>query len=173
MEVRRNDLDSLRRTRLWLLLVLGAVALALFPWTAYLSATLPSRHVAHHWDVVWAGFDLFEAAALAATVIALARRSPRLGLFAAIAGTALICDAWFDLATAEPGNGLRWALLEALAGELPLAALCYWIAFETSATAPASAAAPRPTSRQAQPAAGTGSPRTSGSAAPSEERTSR
>jgi hypothetical protein len=174
VEVRRNDPDSLRRTRLWLLLVLGAVALALFPWTAYLSATLPSRHVAHHWDVVWAGFDLFEAAALAATVIALARRSPRLGLFAAIAGTALICDAWFDLATAQPGHGLRWALLEALAGELPLAALCYWIAFDAaSATAPASAAAPRPTSRQAPPAAGSESPRTSGSAAPSEGRTSR
>jgi len=173
VEVRHDGLDSLRRARLWLLLVLGAVALALFPWTAYLSATLPSRHVAHHWDVVWAGFDLFEAAALAATVIALARCSPRVGLLAAIAGTALLSDAWFDLATADPGRALGWALLEALVGELPLAVLCFWISFEATVAATASAAGLRPTSPPAPRAAGTGGARTSGSAAPSEERTSR
>src|ERR671934_5495 len=90
VEATHDGLDSIRRTRLPLLLVLGAVAVALFPWTAYLSATLPSRHVAHHWDIVWVGFDLFEALALAATVIALARCSPRIALIAAVAGTALL-----------------------------------------------------------------------------------
>ena len=67
-------LDHLRGARTWLLLLLGAVALALIPWTAFLTATLPGQHVAHHWDLVWAGFDVFEAASLGATLVALLRR---------------------------------------------------------------------------------------------------
>jgi hypothetical protein len=147
-----------RRARLWLILMLGAVALALFPWTAYLSASLPARHVSHHWDVVWAGFDLFEALALAATVIALVRCSPIVSLLAAVSGTALLCDAWFDLLTAGSGRNLGWALLEALAGELPLAVLCFWVSYEataaTSADERALAAALRPTAQPAPPVAG-------------------
>jgi hypothetical protein len=146
-------LERLRRARLWLLLVLGAVALALFPWTAYLSATLPSDHVTHHWQVAWAGFDLFEAVALVGTLVAMLKRSVFVTVFASIAGTALLCDAWFDLVTAEPGRDFAWALVFALAGELPLAALCFWIAFEVGEVVgaivgadPASAADPRPTS---------------------------
>lgn len=123
-------LDRLRRARLWLLFVLGGLAIALFPWTAYLSATLPSEHVTHHWQVAWTGFDLFEASALVATVVAMFRRSVFVTVFASVAGTALLCDAWFDLVTAQPGRELGWALLFALVGELPLAALCFWIAFE-------------------------------------------
>ncbi|HYX89002.1 MAG TPA: hypothetical protein VE753_06505 [Gaiellaceae bacterium] len=153
-------LQRLRGARLWLLLVLGGVAIALFPWTAYLSATLPGEHVTRHWDVAWAGFDLFEAAALAGTLLALVRRSPRLPLAAAVAGTALLCDAWFDLITAAPGRELRWALLQAVPGELPLAALCFWIAVDstgalaTAAVAPASGAGPRPTAPRGRPAGG-------------------
>jgi hypothetical protein len=89
-------LDHLRGAQKWLLLLLGAVALGLLPWTAYLTATLPRQHVAHHWDLAWAGFDVFEAVALAATMFALLRRLPQLPLLAAVAGTALLCDAWFQ-----------------------------------------------------------------------------
>ena len=147
-------LERLRRARLWLLFVLGAVAVALLPWSAYLSATLPSQHVTHHWAFAWSGLDLFEAAALVATFVALLRRSPAVSVLAAIAGTALVCDAWFDLVTAEPGGEFKWALVTALLAELPLAALCYWIAFEVGAVVGAIvageralAAAPPPTSR--------------------------
>jgi hypothetical protein len=140
------------------MLVLGAVAVALFPWTAFLSASLPARHVAHHWDVVWAGFDLFEATALIATVIALARCSPVVSVLGAVSGTALFCDAWFDVLTAGGGRDLRWALLEALVGELPLAVLCFWVSFEASAATSggerALAAGLRPTSPPAPPAGG-------------------
>jgi hypothetical protein len=149
-------LERVRRARLWLLLVLGGVAIALFPWTAYLSATLPSKHVTHHWQVAWAGFDLFEAAALAATFVAMLRRSVFVTALASVAGTALLCDAWFDLVTAQPGRDFTWALVFALAGELPLAALCFWIAFEVgevvsaiAAADPALAADPPPTARRA------------------------
>jgi hypothetical protein len=160
-------LARLRHARLWLLLVLGSVAIALFPWTAYLSATLPSEHVTHHWQVAWAGFDLFEAAALVATFIAMLKRSALVTIAASVAGTALLCDAWFDLATAQPGRELWWALLFALVGELPLAALCFWIAFEVSAAVDAIAgengawaAGPPPTAPPARPAEGPGRART-------------
>jgi hypothetical protein len=172
-------LYHLRRARHWLILVLGGVALALLPWTGYLSATLPGEHVAHHWDVAWAGFDLFEALALVLTLFALVRGSPRLPLFAAVAGTALATDAWFDLSTAHPGSEFTWALVEAFLAELPLAALCFWIAFDatealvSAATAPVLAAAPRPTSPPTRPAQGREPARTGGSEAPSAERTSR
>ncbi|HEY7017685.1 MAG TPA: hypothetical protein VH297_04385 [Gaiellaceae bacterium] len=136
-------LERLRRARLWLLLVLGAVALGLFPWTAYLSATLPSEHVTHHWQVAWAGFDLFEAAALVATFLAMLRRSVFVMVLAPIAGTALLCDAWFDLVTAQPGRDFHWALVFALFGELPLAVLCFWIAFEVGQVVGAIAAEAR------------------------------
>src|SRR4029453_3686673 len=70
-------LDPLRGARKWLVLVLGAVALGLLPWTAFLTATLPGQHVAHHWDLAWAGLDVFEAASLGATLVALLQRLPQ------------------------------------------------------------------------------------------------
>jgi hypothetical protein len=160
-------LERLRKARLWLLLVLGGVAITLFPWTAYLSATLPSQHVTHHWQVAWVGFDLFEAAALIATFVTMLKRSPFVTVVGSIAGTALLCDAWFDLVTAQPGRELGWALLFALVGELPLAALCFWIAFEVGevvgaivAADAASAADPPPTAPPGRPAEGRGRART-------------
>ena len=171
-------LKDLRGRRHWLLFVLGGIVLALIPWTAYLSATLPGEHVAHHWDIAWAGFDVFEVIALAATLIALARRSSRLPLFAAIAGTTLLWDAWFDVITANRGSELTWALVEALIAELPLAALCFWIAYESeeaivSVATQASAAGPPPTSPRARPGPSPEPARTAGSEAPSAGRTLR
>jgi hypothetical protein len=169
-------IHRLRTGRTWLLLILGGVVVALFPWTGYLSATLPGEHVTHHWDLAWAGFDLFEATALAATLLALVRRSPRLPVVAAAAGTALLCDTWFDLITAEPGRELRWALVEALAAELPLAFLCFWVSLDSSravASGAASAAGPPPIAPPARPAGAPTAAHTEGSGVPSEGRTSR
>jgi hypothetical protein len=149
--------ERLRRARRWLLFLLGGVAVALLPWTAYLSATLPSEHVAHHWRVAWIGLDLAEAAALVATFVALLRKSPAVTVLASIAGTLLVCDAWFDVVTAEPGGELAWALVFALLAELPLAALCFWVAFEVGevvgaivAEERASAPGPPPTGQPAR-----------------------
>jgi hypothetical protein len=69
-------LHRLRQGRHWLMLLLALVVVGLLPWTAYLSTSLPGEHVTHHWDLAWAGFDLFEAALLAATLLALIRRWP-------------------------------------------------------------------------------------------------
>jgi hypothetical protein len=145
------------RAPLWLLLALAAVAVGLVPWTAYLSQTLLTRHVTRHWDLLWPGFDLFEALALGATAVALARRSSWLSPVAAVAGTALLSDAWFDTVTAGAGGELRLALLLLLA-ELPLAAACFWLAYarlrRLSAGAQASTAGPPPTARPARPVKG-------------------
>jgi hypothetical protein len=179
--VRRDQyIARLRRVRPWLLLVVGGVAVALLPWTAYLSATLPAEHLANHWDIAWAGLDAFEAVALILLFVAVVRRSPFVPMFAAVAGTALICDAWFDVMTAGTGRSLHWAIVEAFIAEIPLAILCFWLAFEASeaiglsaAAGSASAAAPRPTSQPDLPAVGREPARRAGSEAPSAERTSR
>jgi hypothetical protein len=170
---------QLRRARRWLVFLLAAVALALLPWSGYLGASLPGEHVVHHWDAAWAGFDLFEAAALIGTLIALLRGSPLLPPLAAVAGTALLMDAWFDLITANAGWDFGVAVIEAVFAELPLAVLCYWLALDatdalvSAATEPVLAAAPRPTSPPARPDPGRERARTGGSEAPSVGRTSR
>jgi hypothetical protein len=169
----------LRRARRWLVFLLAGVALALLPWSGYLAASLPGEHVVHHWDAAWVGFDLFEAAALVATLLALLRGSPLLPLLAAVAGTALLTDAWFDLVTANLGWDFGVALAEAALAELPLAALCYWIALDatdalvSAATEPVLAIGPRPTSPPARPGRDREPARTGGSEAPSAGRTSR
>jgi hypothetical protein len=176
-ERRDHVIARLRRLRKWLLLIIGGVAVGLLPWTAYLSATLPSKHLTEHWDIAWAGLDLFEATSLVLLFFAVVRRSPFVSMFAAVAGTALLCDAWFDLTTS--GQGFYWALAEALGAELPLATLCFWLAFEVSevigfnvAAAVASEAAPPPKAPRDRPAAGREPTRTAGSEAPSGGRTS-
>ena len=176
---RDRVIARLRKIRVWLLLIVGGVAVGLLPWTAYLSASLPSQHLANHWDIAWAGLDLFEATALVALFVAVVRRSAFVPMLAAVGGTALVCDAWFDVMTSG-GRSFHWALLEALVAEFPLAGLCFWLAFEASeaiglsaAVGSASAAAPRPTSPRDQPAVGREPARRAGSEAPSAGRTSR
>ncbi len=108
---------------------LVVVAVLMVPWTLYLAITLPTRHHAQHWDAVWVGFDIAVAAGIAATAVGAFRRSEWLVIVASCTGTLLLCDAWFDVLTSSGGRQAGVALLQALAGELPLAALCFWIAW--------------------------------------------
>jgi hypothetical protein len=108
--------------------VFGAFAILLVPWAIGLNMALPDRHVAHHWDIVWTGFDLALAAGLGAVAVAAHRRSRWLGRLAMTAGTLLLTDAWFDVLTADRGTD-RLLALAALAVELPLAALCFKVAW--------------------------------------------
>jgi hypothetical protein len=114
---------------------MGGVAIGLLPWTVYLSITLPPKHQSVHWDVVWPGLDVGIALAIAATIYGLVRLSTHLPIFASIAGTLLLCDAWFDTLTSQPGTELAWAAVEAFVAEVPLAAFCFWIAFDAEAVA--------------------------------------
>jgi hypothetical protein len=90
----------------WVPGLMGLVAIFLVPWTLYLTFTLPSRHLTTNYDIAWVGFDV---------------------ALAAVTGTMLLCDAWFDIVTSQGGREVIEASLEAAFGELPLAALCGYI----------------------------------------------
>jgi hypothetical protein len=57
-----------------------------------------------------------------------ARRSPFAEVTATITGTLLCCDAWFDVLTARGLADTAQAVISAVLIELPLAALCFWMA---------------------------------------------
>jgi hypothetical protein len=103
-------------------------AVVLIPWTALLFATLPNHYVANHWDLAWGGFDVGLGIALAGTAVLVARRSPFAEVTAAVTGTLLVCDAWFDILTSRGTSDIAQATAAALLIELPLAALCFWMA---------------------------------------------
>jgi hypothetical protein len=128
---------TLLRLRHWIFVIMGGVAVALLPWTAYLSVTLPSRHESAHWDIVWPGLDVGIALAVAGTVVALFRWSSYVPIFATAAGTLLLCDAWFDTLTSNGGGELAWATLEAMVAEVPLAIFCFWLAIDVESLAAA------------------------------------
>ncbi|MFI5712871.1 hypothetical protein [Kribbella sp. NPDC051620] len=111
----------LQRLRKWRLLLLVLCVAVLVPWTVYLAVTLPSRYVARHWVATWVGFDILLMVMLTATAIAGWRRRQLVFPTAFASGVLLICDAWFDVMTSQPGNDLLQAVLSALLIELPLA----------------------------------------------------
>jgi hypothetical protein len=123
--------DGLPRQLLprWAVVVFAGASVAIVPWVVVLAATLPSRVEAAHWRVIWVGFDLALVATLGGTAVRLVRRSARTLLVATAAGTLLVCDAWFDVLTAD-GTGERLvAVALAVLLELPLAGFCFWVAF--------------------------------------------
>ncbi len=112
----------------WVAPVFAACSVALVPWIAVLATSLPQRAVSHHYALAWAGYDVGLAAALAATAVTAVRRLRLLPVAASAAGALLLADAWFDVVTAAPGRDVVESLVMALLVELPLAALCGWLA---------------------------------------------
>lgn len=108
-----------------LLMALGALTL---PWTAGLAVVLPSSERSAHYDVSWTGFDLMLCALLLYTGWNTLRRREQSELSAAMTGTLLIVDAWFDVLGAPDTTQFLTALAMALLVELPLAIFCFWIA---------------------------------------------
>jgi len=74
------------------------------------------------------GFDIGLGVALTSTAVMVARRSPYAEVTATITGTLLCCDAWFDVLTSRGVSDIAQAAASALLIELPLAALCFWMA---------------------------------------------
>jgi hypothetical protein len=114
----------------WMTTLLAAVAVGLVPWTLYLTFTLPSRHVTSHYDLAWVGFDVGLLASFAATAWATFRGARWLVPLAAVTGTMLVCDAWFDVVTSRGGGEMWEAIAEAALAELPLAAVCGFIVYD-------------------------------------------
>jgi hypothetical protein len=124
---------KLRPTALrhWVIALFGAIGLGLLPWTIWLSASLKAHHETRHWDLAWSGFDSGLALAFLLTAFAAWRRSPWVGALAAATGTLLVTDAWFDIVLESHADELWNAVYLAVFAELPIAVLCFWIAYRT------------------------------------------
>ncbi len=97
------------------------------PWTVFLGLSLPPRYSAGHWNLLWTGFDAALVGLLAYSAWAAWFRRQILASTVIVAGTLLLCDAWFDIVTSL-GHGDQWlTLLTGLGGELPLAIFFFWI----------------------------------------------
>jgi hypothetical protein len=112
----------------WVGFVAAACAILLIPWIVYLAIELPEQTRTAHYDVVWVGFDIGMFAALFGLGLCALRRSTYTEVVAAVTGTLLVTDAWFDVVTADDYAHRVEAMASALLIELPLAALCLWVA---------------------------------------------
>ncbi len=119
---------ELKRVRRPVAFLFVAAALVLVPWIVWLLRSLPCRYVSQHWGVAWAGFDVALAAGLALTGLAAYRRAVWLDRVAVATATLLAADAWFDAVTSRGAAAIALSTLEAVAVELPVAALCLWTA---------------------------------------------
>ena len=115
----RFDSTRVRRHRV-ALMSLGAAALV--PWTAYLGVSLPNRYVARHWTLTWVGFDVVLIVMFAATALLGLLRRQLVVLAAFTSGILLLCDAWFDITTAN-GHDRPVSIASAVLAEGPIAVL--------------------------------------------------
>ena len=112
--------------------LLVASGLGLLPWMYVLAAGLPAVMTAPRWPAAWIGLDSLEAAGLIATGLLASRGDRRHALAAAATTALLVVDAWFDTMTATSDSDLGAAIAMALCPELPLAAVCGWLAIRAS-----------------------------------------
>ena len=110
-------------------MLLALAAVFLIPWTLWLTFSLPSSHITHHYGLAWVGFDVGLLVAFALTAWAAYARSYLVVAFAAATCALLLCDAWFDIVTSNGGERIE-AILEAAFAELPLAALCGFLVYD-------------------------------------------
>ncbi|MFD0820118.1 hypothetical protein ACFQ0D_17810 [Micromonospora zhanjiangensis] len=123
--------DRTTRTRpvpRWVAPVFGVLALLTVPWIGYLAVTLPRQSVSAHYRSAWVGFDIGLVIGLAVTAVLAYRGHRRVGLAATATATLLVVDAWFDVTSTPAGPDLLASVVLALLVELPLAAVCLWIA---------------------------------------------
>ena len=117
------------RPHRWLVPLFFLAGVGLLPWTVYLIVTLPGRHLqTGYYDLAWGGFDIALAALLVATGVGLLCRKLWVQTTATAAATMLVCDAWFDVLSSNPGQERLVAIVLAVAVELPSALVCLLIA---------------------------------------------
>lgn len=104
------------------------------PWTIFVAISLPRHYTAHHYWLGWFGFDVALIAALAITGRSLMRGDVVAHRYATIAATLLVVDAWFDVLNAATTTEQLVAVAMAALVELPLAYVCWRIAWMQPAT---------------------------------------
>jgi hypothetical protein len=114
---RRYDLSRVRRNRVALMTISAAF---LVPWSVYLGTSLSNRYVAPHWTLTWVGFDVILAALFTGTAVLGLLRRELVALTAFASGVLLLCDAWFDITTAN-AHDRPISIITAVVAEGPLA----------------------------------------------------
>jgi hypothetical protein len=121
-----DDLEQprwvLRRMREFRVALMVGSVVVMVPWIVNLAITLPRSYVAQNWDTTWVGFDVLLLLLLLATAVLGWLRRQLLVVTAFATGLLLVCDAWFDVMTAQDRD-LSLSVATALAVELPLAVL--------------------------------------------------
>jgi hypothetical protein len=112
----------------WVGPVFMVLALGTVPWTVHLAVMLPKHASTNNYRDAWVGFNIGLIGLLLLTAILGYRGSRYVEMATTATATALLIDAWFDVMTAPGTSDLVVALLTALLGELPMAALCLWTA---------------------------------------------
>ncbi len=85
--------------------------------------SLPRTYVAANWRLLWTGFDVVLLVCLSVTAWGLWKQRQVVVPASIITSVLLLCDAWFDLFTANGHRQLIVSAAAALFGELPLAVM--------------------------------------------------
>jgi len=120
------DLGASRVLPRWVVAFFLGGAVVLIPWIVLMFTVPDVVNVTKHWELVWGGFDCFLVLGFGRTAVNLIRRSPRGAVTAAMTGTMLLIDAWFDVLTTHRG-GLVVSILMAVFAEIPCALICFYV----------------------------------------------
>jgi hypothetical protein len=132
MKAEQNpDLIKVRTVPWWVGPAFAILSACAVPWVVFLAITLPRRATFAHYRGVWVGFDTGLILVLALTALLAWLARPQVALAATAASTMLLVDAWFDMMT-TPRSGFWISVLLAGLVELPLAAVCLWIALHAA-----------------------------------------
>jgi hypothetical protein len=124
----RREPPTVEPVPAWIGPLFLVLALGTAPWTVYLAMSLPKHALNSNYRNAWVGFDIGLILLLLLTAVLAYMGSWHVTMAATATATALVIDAWFDVVTAPHTNDLIVAVLTAILGELPLAALCLWTA---------------------------------------------
>jgi hypothetical protein len=123
-----REITTVHTVPWWVGPAFSVLAIGTVPWVVYLAVTLPHRATFAHYRMVWVGFDCGLIAVLGLTALLAWWGRPQVALTATAAATMLLVDAWFDVLTTPSGGQRYLAVTLAVLVELPLAAICLWIA---------------------------------------------
>lgn len=122
----RFDLGAGRILPRWVVAFFLGGAVVLIPWIVLMFTVPQVVNVTRRWELVWGGFDCFLVLGFAVTAFRLMTRSPRGAVTAAMTGTMLLIDAWFDVLTTHRG-GQVLSILMAVFAEIPCAVICFYV----------------------------------------------
>ena len=122
--------DPGARVPRWIAYLFATLAIMLVPAAIRVIAVAPPLLRAANWRLAWGGFDVGLAVMLAATGLALLRRSGLAAVLAAATAALLGSDAWLDTLSSAglSRDSLLSAVAEAVLVELPLMVILLWIA---------------------------------------------